>query len=163
MKSQYLAIAGRIRRELQDIAVVVERSLSIWQEGTAGSSTSNLNYYIDATALNLHSFYSGIERLLEIIVDGIDQTRPSGSNWHQAILQQLASEIPGVRPPILRAVTREQLDRYRGFRHVVRNIYTFTLDPEQIEILIKHLQPTMQLVSQDLLDFSDLLEKTASD
>lgn len=38
MKSQYLAIAGRIRRELQDIAVVVERSLSIWQEGTAGSS-----------------------------------------------------------------------------------------------------------------------------
>ena len=100
--------------------------------------------------------------MLEVIADGIDQTRPSGSGWHQALLQQLASEIPGVRTAVLQAQTREKLNRYRGFRHVVRNIYTFDLDPEQVELLVKHLQPTMELVSQDLLKFADFLEQLAT-
>lgn len=162
MNSRYLAIAGRIRREIQDIQNVVDRALKIWHDGTNATTASANTYYIDATALNLHGFYAGIERLLEVIADGIDQTRPSGSGWHQALLQQLASEIPGVRTAVLQSQTREQLNRYRGFRHVVRNIYTFNLDPEQIELLVKHLQPTMQLVSQDLLKFADFLEQLAN-
>ncbi|WP_416672242.1 ribonuclease toxin HepT-like protein [Egbenema bharatensis] len=44
--------------------------------------------------------------------------------------------IPSVRPAVLSFETRDRLDRYRGFRHVVRNVYTFNLDPEQIGLLI---------------------------
>ena len=160
MKTRYLAIAGRIRRELQELNQVVERALHIWQEGTAKAAVDD--YYVDAVALNLHSFYSGIERLLEIIADGIDETKPSGSSWHQELLRQLATDIPGIRPAAISIESRELLDRYRGFRHVVRNVYTFNLDPEQIELLIKHLQLTMTQTKQELLVFADWLEQLAS-
>ncbi len=160
LNTRYLAIAGRIRRELQELNQLVERALQIWQEGTVNPSAGD--YYIDAIALNLHSFYAGIERLLEIIADGIDETKPSGPSWHQELLRQLATDIPGIRPAAISSESRELLDRYRGFRHVVRNVYTFNLDPEQIELLINHLQQTMTQITKELSAFADWLEQLAS-
>jgi hypothetical protein len=162
MRTIYLAVAGRIRRELQEMAQVVERTHRIWQRGTAQTSEDKDNYYVDATALNLHGFYAGIERLLEMIAEGIDRAKPSGANWHTQLLHQLTAEIPGIRPAVLSTEVRDKLDRYRGFRHVVRNVYTFNLDPQQIELLVEQLQPTMVQVSQELMAFADLLEQIAT-
>jgi hypothetical protein len=72
----------------------------------------------------------------------------------------MASELPGIRPALLREETRNRLDTYRGFRHVVRNVYTFHLDPEQIGLLIRRLRPTMSAVSADLMQFISFLEQT---
>jgi len=113
-------------------------------------------------ALNLHGFYAGIERLLEVIAEGVDQTKPAGANWHRELLQQLSADIASVRPAVLSSECRELLDRYRGFRHVVRNVYTFNLDPAQIGLLIQQLPPTLTQLSQELLTFADLLEQIAS-
>jgi len=162
MRSAYLAIAGRIRRELQELAQVIERTERIWQQGLSGRENSEDDYYVDAVALNLHGFYAGIERLLEIIAEGIDRTKPSGANWHRDLLHQLSAEIPSIRPAVLSSECRGLLDRYRGFRHVVRNVYTFNLDPEQIGLLIQHLRPTTDRVSRELLIFADFLEQVAS-
>lgn len=155
MKTVCRAIAGRIRAELPELAQVVERATRIWQRAVVSTD----DYYVDAAALNLHGFYAGIERLLEIIADGIDQTRPSGPHWHEELLRQMAAEIPGVRPPVLSVQARDRLDRYRGFRHVVRNVYTFNLDAQQIEVLIRQLPSTMEQVSQELLAFAGFLEQ----
>ena len=157
MNGIYRTIAGRIRAESQDLARVVERTDRIWQQAL----TSSDDYYVDATALNLHGFYAGLERLLEIIADGVDQAKPGGAHWHDELLRQMAAEIPGVRPPVLSQETRERLDRYRGFRHVVRNVYTYNLDPEQIGVLVKQLAPTMARVAQELTAFADFLEQVA--
>jgi uncharacterized protein YutE (UPF0331/DUF86 family) len=159
MKKVYRAIAGRIRTELQELAQVVERTTHIWQQAVASAD----DYYVDAAALNLHGFYAGIERVLEIIADGIDQVKPSGPYWHQELLRQMAAEIPSVRPPVLSLETRDRLDRYRGFRHVVRNVYTFNFDAEQIEVLVKQLLPTIEQVSRELLGFAEFLEQLAED
>jgi hypothetical protein len=88
MRSAYLAIAGRIRRELQELTQVVERTERIWQQGLSSRGNNADDYYVDAVALNLHGFYAGIERLLEIIAEGIDQTKPSGANWHRDLLHR---------------------------------------------------------------------------
>ncbi|MFZ1240058.1 MAG: hypothetical protein WAV74_17430 [Anaerolineae bacterium] len=157
MNGIYRTIAGRIRAESQELARVVERTDRIWQQAL----TSSDDYYVDATALNLHGFYAGLERLLEIIADGVDQAKPGGAHWHDELLRQMAAEIPGVRPPVLSQETRERLDRYRGFRHVVRNAYTYNLDPEQIGVLVKQLAPTMARVAQELTAFADFLEQVA--
>lgn len=159
MKEAYLAVAGRIRQELQELTQVVERTTNIWQQ----ASQSADDYYVDATALNLHSFYAGMERLFEVVADRVDRAKPAGANWHQELLHQMASEIPGIRPPVLSLAVRDRLDRYRGFRHVVRNVYTFNLDPEQIEVLVRQLLPTMEQVSQELLAFADFLEQLGVD
>ena len=73
------------------------------------------------------------------------------------------AEIAGVRPAVLSSATRSELERYRGFCHVVRNVYTFNLDAEQIGLLVNHLPTTMAQVSQELLRFSDFLEQIASE
>lgn len=119
MKETYLAVAGRIRQELQEIAKVVERAARIWER----AATSSDDYYVDAAALNLHSFY------FEVIADSIDHAKLSGPRWHQNLLRQMTSEIPGVRPPVIRPETRDRLDQFQEFRHVVRNVYTFSPDP----------------------------------
>jgi hypothetical protein len=155
MNGIYRTIAGRIRVDLQELARVVERTGRIWQRAVAATD----DYYVDATALNLHGFYAGLERLLEIIADGVDQAKPAGAHWHDDLLRQMAAEVPGVRPPVLSQETRERLDRYRGFRHVVRNVYTYNLDPEQIGVLVRQLAPTMASVSQELAAFADFLEQ----
>lgn len=155
MNGAYRTIAGRIRSELQELARVAERTGRIWQQAT----TSTDDYYVDATALNLHGIYAGMERLLEVIADGIDQVKPTGSRWHDDLLRQMTSEIPGIRPPVLSQETRQQLDRYWGFRHVVRNVYTYNLDPEQIAALVRQLAPTLNRVSQELYAFAAFLEQ----
>ena len=155
MNGAYRTIAGRIRAELQELERVAERTGRIWQQAT----TSTDDYYVDATALNLHGFYAGLERLLEIIADGVDQAKPSGAHWHDELLRQMGAEIPGVRPPVLSQETRDCLDRYRGFRHVVRNVYTYNLDSEQIGVLVRQLAPTMARVAQELGVFAGFLEQ----
>ncbi|MFN2131705.1 MAG: hypothetical protein ACK2VD_14340 [Anaerolineae bacterium] len=44
------------------------------------------------------------------------------------LLEQMAAEVPSVRPALISGETRQLLDEYRGFRHVVRNVYAFRFD-----------------------------------
>jgi hypothetical protein len=39
----------------------------------------------------------------------------------------MAVEIELVRPAVISKETRNTLDEYRGFRHIVRNVYSFNL------------------------------------
>jgi hypothetical protein len=54
---------------------------------------------------------------------------------------------------------RHGLDEYRGFRHVVRNVYSYNLDPERIELLVKNLEPLTTNAKIELLTFTDYLEQ----
>lgn len=159
MKEAYLAVAARIRRELEQIENVVQRAQMIWEQARPTEG----DYYIDAVALNLHGFYAGLERIFETIASRIDQTVPSGPNWHQELLEQMNTELPSVRPPVLSDPVRKKLDPYRGFRHVVRNVYTFDFDPEQMKLLMRRLPATMERVSEDLHAFADTLERIATE
>jgi hypothetical protein len=86
---------------------------------------------------------------------------PEGGNWHQELLEQMNTELPGVRPAVLSDASHKKLNRYRGFRHVVRNVYTFDFDPEQIGLLMKRLPETVEHVHDDLRVFADTLEQMA--
>ena len=106
MKERYRAVAGRIRQELKEIDQVANRTLLIWKQ----AAVSNDDYYIDATALNLHGFYAGLERIFELIADAIDQSKPSGIHWHQELLRQMAAEIANTRPPVISVVVRDKMN-----------------------------------------------------
>lgn len=161
MNETYVAVAGRIRRELEEIDRVVNRAQEIWAEANPGNTGHD--YHVDAVAINLHGFYAGLERIFETIASRIDQTVPEGGNWHQELLEQMNTELASIRPPVLSDSTRKQLDRYRGFRHVVRNVYTFEFDPEQIDLLMKRLPDIAEHVHSDLQSFADVLEEIARD
>ncbi len=159
MTESYLAVAGRIRREVEQIEDVVDRAQAIWADVDPNRPA---DHRIDAVALNLHGFYAGLERVFKIVAERIDRTVPEGGSWHQELLEQMNTELNGVRPSVLSDDARKKLDRYRGFRHVVRNAHAFEFDPEQIDLLIKRLPNTADLVFRDLRAFADILDRMAS-
>lgn len=161
MNGAYLATAGRLRQELAELDQVVARIENIWARRRQEPLPAEQDYWVDAVALNLHSYYAGVERILELIADAVDQSKPSGAMWHRDLLQQMTADLSGIRPAVLTIATRNALDRYRGFRHVVRNIYTFSLDAEQIELLVVHLPTVYAQVKAELVQFVQFLEQSA--
>lgn len=52
----------------------------------------------------------------------------------------------------------QRLDEYRGFRHVVRNVYTFHFDIAKLEKLVLGVEETFAHVRVELLAFADFLD-----
>ncbi|MDX2216704.1 MAG: hypothetical protein SFY66_25795 [Oculatellaceae cyanobacterium bins.114] len=154
MKPNVLVLAVRIRAELSEIHQVVERA----QRLLAKAIASNDADYYDGIALNLHSFYTAIERILEDIAREIDGAIPTGQNSHRDLLIQMSAEIPNSRPPVIQRQSRYCLDEYRGLRHVIRNVYTFNLKPERLQELVTALPDCYQFLVHDLTDFCQFLE-----
>ncbi|MBW2035743.1 MAG: hypothetical protein JRI94_19630 [Deltaproteobacteria bacterium] len=147
-------LSGRIRDELSELAMVVDRAEQGWRR----AKTQHDDFYLDGVALNLHSFYSGLEHVFEKIASLVDESIPTGANWHQELLRQMNIEVPGVRPAVISAELRTELEEYRGFRHIVRNVYTYQLNPEKLERLITMLRETLSRTERELLAFAKFLE-----
>jgi len=86
MTSSEMALAERIRDEIVDLDRSVARASAAWERGKI---SADQDYYLDAVALNLHGFYSGIERLFELTARHIDQAVPKGESWHQDLINQI--------------------------------------------------------------------------
>jgi len=63
MIEDYLALAGRIRQELDDLVEVAKRAERAVEAGRQRPEDQDL--YIDSAVLNLHDFYTGLERTLD--------------------------------------------------------------------------------------------------
>lgn len=152
-------VAVRIRDELGELTQVLERAQAAWRR--AQDSSDEL--YLDSVALNLHALYTGIERVFELIAGTIDGHVPQGSSWHQLLLEQMSHEVPTVRPPVISEATRVKLDNYRGFRHLVRNIYSFRFDPVKMKMLVEEAPEVFSRAQEELLAFARFLESNDSD
>jgi hypothetical protein len=51
-----------------------------------------------------------------------------------------------------------KLEEYRGFRHVVRNVYTYHLSPEKIEPLVDNVQEVIANSEKELSAFAKFLQ-----
>jgi len=149
-----MALAGRIRESIVELENVVTRTVHLAEKAL---KTKDGDYW-DGVALNLHGFYTGVERIFEDTARTIDDSLPTGSDWHRDLLLQISAEEIGVRPAVIARDTRKCLDEYRGFRHVVRSMYTFSLRPSRIQELVEGLTACFEMVSRDLNQFAAFLE-----
>jgi len=140
---------------LNDLNRVVERVKEGWQR----TLRSTDDYYLDGVALNLHGFYAGLERIFELIAVGIDGVKPTGENWHQALMNQMVPEQPPARPAVISELVCQKLDVYRGFRHVVRNVYTFRFDPEKVRTLVDGLPELFVQIRAEIEAFAAFLKQ----
>ena len=85
MIARHIVHAERIRSELANIEGVVSRVRRA-MEASAGDAVDS-DLYWDAVALNLHDFYTGLERVLRHIAAEIDGHLPAGGEWHQELLR----------------------------------------------------------------------------
>lgn len=149
----YPALAGRLGQILLDVEGVTLRASQLLKK----AQQSGDDGYLDGVALNLHSFYAGIESCFEDIARTVDNAMPSGGNWHQELMLQMAAEMKDLRPAVISRETRTCLDEFRAFRHLVRNIYTFNLKPERLIALATSVEDCLNLVQEDLDGFVDFL------
>ena len=156
MNAKLAHVANRIRSELAELEEVVRRV----EEGWKRAERSGDDYYLDGVALNLHGLYSGLERMFEVIALNVDGRKPEGENWHQELLRQMSTEILEMRPAVISEFSYEALNEYRGFRHVVRNIYTYIFDRVKMRKLVEKAPGLFNQVRDELLAFADFLEET---
>ena len=142
-------LSRRIPLELDNIEKTVIRAETGWQQ----YKNSGDDLYLDSVALSLHGFYNGVEGLLENIATGLDRHLPGGDSWHKYLLEQMANELLNIRPAVISRSTLEALGEYLGFRHVVRNIYSYQIDPEKLEPLVESVRSIFEQVCQELIDF----------
>jgi len=155
LKRSLLDIAERIRCDLVEIELLVERAIAGWQKFLQTDD----DLYLDSVALSLHGFYGGLERLFEIIATRIDGERPEGNEWHYSLLAQMGEELSDIRPAVISEMCKEMLNGYRKFRHVVRHVYAFDFDPEIIGEGVKDLVSTFELSRRELIGFAEFLEE----
>jgi hypothetical protein len=117
--------------------------------------------YLDSAALNLHDFYAGLERIFRHVAATVDQSMPSGPEWHQELLHQMHVSLPEIRPQVISGETVQAVDEYLRFRHVVQNVYAFEFDPGRIERLVQRLRPSFERVHVELLAFANFLDNLA--
>jgi hypothetical protein len=160
MTERVRRVAERIRQELAAIERVVRRAGRAMAAARRGPDEQDL--YLDSAALCLHDFYTGVERIFQQIAASLDEAVPSGRDWHEALLQQMAAERLPDRPAVIAEATREHLEEYLRFRHVVRNIYAFEFDSERVGRLVERLEEGFGHARRDLLAFADFLGQVAS-
>ncbi len=93
---------------------------------------------ITALASVLHSFYNGLENIFVRIAKGIDNNVSNDPQWHRELLLQMGQSNLN-RPPVLSPNMISRLNDYRSFRHFYRHTYSFFLEWEELEQLVKPL------------------------
>ncbi len=155
--ARWKALAQRIRMEVDELERSVSAVARHWQR--AKVATEDQDAFLNSVALNLHSFYNGLERVMELVAVEMDGGTLGGEAWHAELLRQMVLELPSVRPAVLSSDTGQRLDEYRKFRHRVRNIYATHLSAVRMEHLVESLPSTWKQARAELLAFADFLER----
>lgn len=87
---------------------------------------------MSAVSAGIHNVYNGIEDILLSLARDVDDDVPTGPAAHQAVLDQMASDIAGTRPALLDGKLYETLTELKGFRHLVRHRYGLELHPDKV-------------------------------
>ena len=117
---------------------------------------------LEITALGsvLHSFYNGLENIFLLIAKEIDGAIPSGSQWHQELLLEMA-KANTKRGKVISPPRREKLTAYLAFRHFYRHSYAFFLKWEDMQNLVLSLPEIWEQTKRELEQFLVKIEKRA--
>ena len=112
----------------------------------------------DAAALRLQSLYTGIERCFVQIVRVLNGGPPDGADWHRRLLDRMTVPTE-VRPALLDAATARGLAELLRFRQVVRHLYAYELEPDQVQRLLWRALELWPAVEQHLDAFDGWLQE----
>lgn len=102
----------------------------------------------------LEKVYSGLENIMVRIASDIDGGKPSNEAWHQRLLQQMAVDIPHVRPKVLSETTVIGMRELLKFRHRSRHLYGTSLDLRRLLEMAHALPETLDHFFTDTRRFS---------
>ncbi|MBI3359830.1 MAG: hypothetical protein HY023_01835 [Chloroflexi bacterium] len=105
----------------------------------------------------LHRFYTGVENILERILDRLGEQKPTGGSWHIELLDQVTEPAEGIRAPVIDRALRQRLERYLRFRHFFRRAYDKDLEWPQMKPEATDMAATLAELRSQLTMFFDRL------
>lgn len=154
----YRVLQVRLADELTAIA----QTIAALQTALDQADTVAELFLIPTLTAFIEDFYSGCERLAERVAVTVDGGLPQGRNWHEQLLQQLATPGGQGRPPLWDSDLLAKLETYRAFRHRARHLYSIQLDGARVLTLAQGVPGVYPLVEQAVERFSQWLEQQAS-
>jgi uncharacterized protein YutE (UPF0331/DUF86 family) len=152
-------IINDINNEINKLAIL---------ENEIKNSQLQLNLYpelkkiiYESLALKLHNFYTGCERIFQIIASELNGGLPSSYDWHRRLLERMSTD-QSHRIAVITETTAKYLKDYLAFRHVIRNIYGFEIEEDKINELIEKYSLTWLNFTQDMNNFLQWLEELAN-
>lgn len=112
-------------------------------EELANAPQGTDSYSLRARGSILHDFYNGVERVFLRIARELNGGVPRGEQWHRDLVDDMALEIPGVRPAVIDGGLANVLGEYLRFRHVFRNVYGGVLESQRMVSLEDRLPETL--------------------
>lgn len=156
--SQVRELADDIESELTRLARLEFDIPYVQRE--IGRDAEHRALLFESLALKLHNFYTGCERIFQLVASELNGAVPLGYDWHKRLLDRMSAEREG-RPAVISAETAHELAEYLAFRHVVRNSYGFELDEDRVERLASDYPPVWQQFASDVRTFVDWLRDLA--
>lgn len=150
-------LLARMREDWRIAETVHARSLEALERVNSEGAD---NVTVGAVAVYLQNVYSAIEQILSRIATEIDGAQPSGSEWHRDLLDQMAIDVPDVRPPLLDKTLSADLDLLRRFRHVVRHAYADAFDWNEMQDTLRAEKRIMDRIPDALNRFEGFLHGT---
>ncbi|HBE44954.1 MAG TPA: hypothetical protein DDW17_05755 [Deltaproteobacteria bacterium] len=116
-------------------------------------------YLLRVKASFMADFYMGVEKIFRLIGEELNGGVPKGEVWHKKLLRNMTLEIKGVRPAIISDELYQDLVKFLGFRHVVRQAYGFQLDENKLAELEKIFEKTWKKFYHEIKKFCHFLVK----
>nr|WP_217360027.1 hypothetical protein [Anabaena sp. UHCC 0253] len=105
----------------------------------------------------MHGFYTGVERIFQVIANQIDYRKPTGDKWHSELLEQMSIDLPGIRQAVISENALLVLDELRRFRHVVRSVYSYQLKEQRVLDVVNQVFNFYDDLIREIEDFCDSL------
>ncbi len=154
--SRYLTLAAEIEETLTVMdGFVREGEEALILFGTRHPSPLEIRGAADL----LHDFYTAVEDIFERIAEEINGGIPRGEHSHRDLLKQMSLDVPGLRPPILSTLLRDQLGEVLRFRHLFRHAYSHQIEWERVNSLLERVPEIHTELSDALRRFTDFLRQ----
>ena len=137
--------------QLQKEVELLQSAIDLIEIGHPDSANGNHNLstiILMGTASAIEKSYSGMERILKIVAENIDDYVPRGEAWHKSLIDQMAADLDS-RPHVIEPVTAQGLHVLRAFRHRERNSYSLDLDRTRVLTLGKQVFSVVSRKTQD--------------
>jgi hypothetical protein len=145
--------ATRLRAELaSDLRELTRVRDEIAQRRDARDDTTTY-----ALALLLMNYYTGTERIFRRVAAQLGGLPPATDRWHAQLLEDMALDLPGLRPAVLARGTAERLARLLRLRHVLRNLYAWAVQRDELDAHVTELDGVHGAVVADLSSFDEFL------
>lgn len=108
----------------------------------------------------MHSFYTRVEAVFKNIALKVDGEIPTGERWHHDLLEQMRTDLKDLRPTVISDELKGDLKELLAFRHLIRNIYSFTTDEKQLIRLCTGLGALSAKLFEELERFVEFLQNS---